>query len=1030
MLTHEDRRTAGRGKHVEAETRVYDLIERWERMHEQGTPVTIEALCAECPELIEDVRLRIDALRAMDPALDTGVTELLPTPEDPGSDGVGADHELPDVLRAAAVYRPQRRYARGGLGEVLTAHQEELDRTVALKRIRPDKLHETARLRFLREAAITARLQHPGIVPVYGIGQDDDGPFYTMPLIDGQTLKGAIDAFHRNDSLRRDPGRRTLEFRGLLQHFVSICNTVAYAHDRRIVHRDLKPSNIMLGPSGETLMMDWGLAKWLGEDDAVGEAEGDAPSPSPSPDDLTVTGAVLGTPQYMSPEQAKGEPVGPASDIFNLGLILHEILTGKSAFDESSFRGADPLRAVRTAAIVPPRNRDVSLSRALEATCLKALAARPEDRYASGRALADDLAKWMADEPVSAYREPRRTRLARWIRRHSTVSATATAVVLVAMGVLGIAYRRETRISRELAAAIRQTTEAEVDANRRLDETMKAIEEYYTGVSEEALRGGGISKELRERLLERPRQFYARLTSELASRPRPSERELELLARGRGNLGRILGTLSRLGEAQGEVEAAIAAFARLVAARPGVRAYQSGLANSHNVLGNMFKSTSQPAAAGAEYRGAIDVYARLVAAEPGNPEYQDGLAAGYNNLGTVLRAMARPAEAAASYKNAIDGLTRLVDANPGVLSYQHRLAWTYSNLGNTLVDTGRPHEAAEAHRKAIRFHARLVAAEPGNTRYQDGLAAAWINFGTALEDTGRLADAVEAYRNAIERYTQRVAVEPSVPALQVGQVMGHGNLGGVLFKMGRLSEADEALRRAIEISDRLVRNHPEVPYHQHALASGYASLSEVLRNMGRPAEAAGVARKAIDTYNRLVIARPDDAEFQSSLGEAWTNLGLALAAQGQHAEAVESYQQAIARQRPLFDRSPQIVRNHELLSGHYQGLAGSLRALKRVDEAADAARELVRLGAKDPARFYEAARNLASCVTIARDKSQKEAMAVEAVQTLTAAIAAGWSDARRTSRDPDLIALRERDDFRRLLAELFDRSFPVDPFVP
>ena len=117
-------------------------------------------------------------------------------------------------------------HARGGLGVVLTAHQEELDRTVALKRIRPDKLHDAARRRFLREAAITARLQHPGIVPIYGLGQDDDGPFYTMPFIQGQTLQEAIDAFHEDESLRRDPGRRGLTFRGLLQQFITVCNTV------------------------------------------------------------------------------------------------------------------------------------------------------------------------------------------------------------------------------------------------------------------------------------------------------------------------------------------------------------------------------------------------------------------------------------------------------------------------------------------------------------------------------------------------------------------------------------------------------------------------------------------------------------------------------------------------------------------------------------------------------------------------------------------------------------------------------------
>ena len=174
------------------------------------------------------------------------------------------------------------------------------------------RLHEDARKRFLREAEITAGLQHPGIVPIYGLGQDDDGPFYTMPLIDGQTLQEAIEEFHGDESLSRDSGQGSLRFRELLQKFMTVCDTVAYAHDQGVVHRDLKPSNIMLGRYGETLVMDWGLAKHFGTEDPDGETgESTRPSPSPSPDALTATGAVLGTPQYMSPEQAKGLPTGP-----------------------------------------------------------------------------------------------------------------------------------------------------------------------------------------------------------------------------------------------------------------------------------------------------------------------------------------------------------------------------------------------------------------------------------------------------------------------------------------------------------------------------------------------------------------------------------------------------------------------------------------------------------------------------------------------------------------------------------------------
>ena len=190
-----------------------------------------------------------------------------------------------------------------------------------VKRVRPDKLRDATPSRFLREVAITARLQHPGIVPIYGLGHDENGPFYIMPFIEGRTLQEAIDELHADESPQDKAARRSLKFRSLLQQFITVCNTIAYVHDQGVVHRDLKPSNIMLGPYGETLVMDWGLAKWFGGGGAVPDLDGDAPSPSLSPDDLTASGTVMGTPRYMSPEQAKGESADPPSDIFNLGLI-------------------------------------------------------------------------------------------------------------------------------------------------------------------------------------------------------------------------------------------------------------------------------------------------------------------------------------------------------------------------------------------------------------------------------------------------------------------------------------------------------------------------------------------------------------------------------------------------------------------------------------------------------------------------------------------------------------------------------------
>jgi serine/threonine protein kinase/formylglycine-generating enzyme required for sulfatase activity len=433
------------------EDRLLDLLVRWDELRQQGCDATAEELCADCPELAGDLGDRMKAMRGIDPVLDIEEAALFSTPGDSSSERA-ADCEVQDLMRALAVYRPQRHHARGGLGEVLAARQEELGRLVALKRIRPERLHEAARKRFLLEAVITAGLQHPGIVPVYGLGQDDNGPFYSMPLIEGQTLQEAIEKFHRDPFLGRNPGQRSLRFRELLQKLMTVCDTMAYAHDQGVIHRDLKPSNIMLGCYGETLVMDWGLAKRFGVDDWDGEQAVKVPSPRTMPEDLTATGAVLGTPQYMSPEQAKGLPTGPASDVFNLGLILYAILTGTPAFQSVSLGGADPLKVVRDAAVLPPRLRNRHVPRALDSICVKALASRPEDRYPSAKDISEEIRRWMGDEPVLAWREPLATRARRWVLRHrSFVTSVAATFISCFIGLGYFLYESQIRMTRQVA---------------------------------------------------------------------------------------------------------------------------------------------------------------------------------------------------------------------------------------------------------------------------------------------------------------------------------------------------------------------------------------------------------------------------------------------------------------------------------------------------------------------------------------------------------------------------------------------------
>jgi tetratricopeptide (TPR) repeat protein/tRNA A-37 threonylcarbamoyl transferase component Bud32 len=364
-------------------------------------------------------------------------------------------------------FRVLRPHARGGLGAVFVALDTELHREVALKQILDDHADEpTGRQRFLLEAEVTGGLEHPGIVPVYGLGTYGNGrPYYAMRFIHGDSLKDAIELYHSAAALRTDPGKRSLELRKLLRRFVDVCNAIDYAHSRGVLHRDLKPGNIIVGKYGETLVVDWGLAKATGRSDpASGERTLRPASARGSAE--TLPGSALGTPAYMSPEQAEGdlEHLGPRSDVYSLGATLYCLLTGKPPFTGDA---VEVIPRVQRGDFPPPRALDPSIDRALEAVCRKAMALRPEDRHGSCRALAEDLEGWMADEPVTAWREPLSRRARRWMRRHRTaVAAVVVALVLglgVAASVLVASLRREAEVGHYISEGQRSAASGELE---------------------------------------------------------------------------------------------------------------------------------------------------------------------------------------------------------------------------------------------------------------------------------------------------------------------------------------------------------------------------------------------------------------------------------------------------------------------------------------------------------------------------------------------------------------------------------------
>ncbi len=429
---------------MQMDSELEEILLRWEEQRDRGEPYTLEGLCRDHPGRLDEARRLIRMLENVDDliAAEEGAT----TDADSTARGPVV---LPDDVSLASRCHVLHIHARGGLGDIFVGWDQELGREVALKLIQhPHERDPMRRERFVREAEITARLGHPGIVPIFGLGQTGDGrPCYTMRYIEGETLRAAITRFHQADAAGREPHERALAFRALLSRLITVCQAIAFAHSRGVIHRDIKPENVMLGPFQETLVVDWGLAKqWrepaerpegptdaLRNDDAQGLNAGDS--------SLTRMGATLGTPAYMSPEQASGlwDEVGPASDVYSLGATLYFLLTGQPAFQDSSRHVL--LDRVRRGEFPRPRQVKDTVPDALEAVCLKAMALRSNERYAHVLDLASELEHWLADEPVSAWREPPLARLGRWVRWHRPLVAgsaalAGTALLALAMSTL------------------------------------------------------------------------------------------------------------------------------------------------------------------------------------------------------------------------------------------------------------------------------------------------------------------------------------------------------------------------------------------------------------------------------------------------------------------------------------------------------------------------------------------------------------------------------------------------------------------
>jgi eukaryotic-like serine/threonine-protein kinase len=726
-------------------------------------------------------------------------------------------------------FRVLRQHARGGLGAVFVALDGELNREVALKQLLDSHADDpVSRRRFLAEAEITGALEHPGIVPVYSLGAYGDGrPFYAMRFIQGANLKEAIDQFHADAALKNDPGRRSLELHKLLRRFIDVCNTIEYAHSHQVLHRDIKPGNVIVGRHGETLVVDWGLAKQLGEVGPVYDStEGTGVSSSASGSAETLPGTAMGTPAYMSPEQAAGELdlLEPRSDVYSLGATLYNIISGKPPFDGEV---REILRKVQAGEFTPPRQIDPTIDLALEAICKKAMAQKPADRYSSCQALADDVERWMAGEPVSAYREPWTRAVTRWLFRHRTgVTGAAAAVLAGLLGLSAVAIEQGRsnaallRANGATLAALGEAREARDTARTALVQSEKSRNEAeaVSNFMVDALKKPDPAVDGKDaKVADVLDQASAALEHGFAGSAETQGSLLDAL--GRSYLG--LGLYSKAEESHRRAEAS-----REHALGPANRDTLRSATRHAAALwytGRRAESLALLEAALARQRDALGPD-DLVALET------------RDSLGWRLAALGRTNEGIAMLRGVVAAReTKLGPDHPDTLMSRNNLAAVYSLAGQN-------DDAIRLLEETLRQKESTLGPVHPDTLASRG------NLATVYAAAGRYADAIRLHELVLQQKESKLGPEhPDTLTCRT-------QLASALFSAGRYADAIplyEATLKAREL--KLGRGHPETLTSRVGLAGTYEALdrwadAELLRRQNL------ACRRAAETPDQLVLA--------------------------------------------------------------------------------------------------------------------------------------------------------------------------------